>query len=114
LLESRQDVRREEIQVVVFGSLLGALIVIAWIAAFVHILRHRHARTLASTAAWILVVLILPIVGTITYFLVNALNTELEGDGPGAGVSPDPDASPFGDDLRPGASRDPDATRFGR
>ena len=98
----------------VFGSLLGALIVIAWIAAFVHILRRRHARTFASTSAWILIVLILPVVGTIAYFLVNALNSELEGDGPGPGVSPDPDASPFGDDLRAGASRDPDSTRFGR
>ena len=27
---------------------------------------------------WILVVLILPIVGTFTYFMVNALNSELE------------------------------------
>lgn len=99
---------------VLFGSLLGALIVIAWIVALIHIVRRRHTRTLAATTAWILVVLILPVVGTIAYFLVNALTAELEGDGPGAGVSPQPDASPFGDDLRAGATRDPDGTRFGR
>jgi uncharacterized membrane protein len=102
---------------VLFGSLLGALIVIAWIAALIHIVRHRHARTFASTAAWILVVLILPVVGTITYFLVNKLNAELgelDEEGSGAGASPVPEASPFGDDLGAGASRDPDATRFGR
>ncbi|HSL65304.1 MAG TPA: PLD nuclease N-terminal domain-containing protein [Gaiellaceae bacterium] len=97
-----------------FGSLLGALIVIAWIVALIHIVRRRHTRTLAATTAWILVVLILPVVGTIAYFLVNALTAELEGDSPGAGVSPQPDASPFGDDLRAGATRDPDGTRFGR
>ena len=61
-----------------FGSLLGVVIVIAWIAAFVHIFRRRHARTFASTLMWSLVVLILPIVGTFTYFMVNALNAELE------------------------------------
>ena len=61
-----------------FASLLGALIVIAWIAALVHIIRHRHMRTVASTLVWILVVLILPIVGTFIYFMVNALNSELE------------------------------------
>ena len=61
-----------------FGSLLGALIVIAWIAALVHIIRRRRTRTFASTLVWIVVVLILPIVGTFTYFMVNALNSELE------------------------------------
>ena len=61
-----------------FGSLLGAMIVIAWIVALAHIIRHRHTRTFPSTLVWILVVLILPIVGTFTYFMVNALNSELE------------------------------------
>ncbi len=60
------------------GSLLGAMIVIAWIAALVHIIRRRHTRTFVSTLVWILVVLILPIVGTFAYFMVNALNSELE------------------------------------
>ena len=47
-----------------FGSLLGAMIVIAWIVALAHIIRHRHTRTFPSTLVWILVVLILPIVGS--------------------------------------------------
>jgi hypothetical protein len=101
---------------VVFGSLLGALIVIAWIAALVHIVRHRHARTGLSTVAWIAAVLVFPIVGTGVYFLVNSWNAEMreldEGGGPG-GAEPQA-ASPFGDDLGTGAARDPDATRFGR
>src|SRR5678816_2087511 len=69
---------------VFFGSLLGALIVIAWIAAFVDIARHRHERTFAATSAWILVVLILPVVGTLTYFIVTRMQSALnDDDGPG-------------------------------
>jgi heme/copper-type cytochrome/quinol oxidase subunit 2 len=98
---------------VFFGSLLGALIVIAWIAAFVDIARHRHERTFAATSAWILVVLILPVVGTLTYFIVTRMQSALnDDDGPG-GAEPQ-EASAFGDDLGTGAARDPDATRFGR
>ena len=36
------------------GTLIGVVIVIAWIAAFVDIVRRRHNRTGASTAAWVI------------------------------------------------------------
>jgi hypothetical protein len=39
----------------------------------VDIIRRRHTRTGAKTAAWILLVIILPVVGSITYFLVNGV-----------------------------------------
>ena len=74
------------------GTLIGVVIVIAWIAAIVDIVRRRHNRTGASTAAWVLGVLIFPIVGTITYFLMNADY----GDGPGGSEARDPDATRFG------------------
>jgi hypothetical protein len=54
-----------------FWWLLGVLVLILWIAAIVDIIRKRHSRSAGKTAAWILLILILPIVGTIIYFLVN-------------------------------------------
>lgn len=54
-----------------FWWLLWIAIVVLWIAAFVDIIRKRHTRSGGKTAAWILLVLILPIVGTIAYFLIN-------------------------------------------
>jgi hypothetical protein len=70
---------------------IGVLVVIAWVLAIVDIVRKRHTRTGAKTAAWILLVIIIPIIGTVTYFLVNGAF--------GSGGS---------------GTRDPDATRFGR
>jgi hypothetical protein len=54
-----------------FWWLLGVLVLILWIAAIVDIIRKRHSRSGGKTAAWILLILILPILGTIIYFLVN-------------------------------------------
>ncbi len=54
-----------------FWWLLGVLVLIMWIAAIVDIIRRRHSRTAGKTAAWILIVLILPVLGTILYFLIN-------------------------------------------
>ncbi len=54
-----------------FWWLLGVLVLIMWIAAIVDIIRRRHSRTGGKTAAWILIVLILPVLGTILYFLIN-------------------------------------------
>jgi ABC-type phosphate transport system permease subunit len=56
-----------------FWWLLGVFVVVIWIATVVDIIRRRHTRTGAKTAAWILLVIILPIVGSITYFLVNGV-----------------------------------------
>jgi uncharacterized membrane protein len=54
-----------------FWWLLGVLILILWIAAIVDIIRKRHSRSVGKTVAWILLIIILPILGTIIYFLVN-------------------------------------------
>jgi hypothetical protein len=56
-----------------FWWLLGILIVVLWVATIVDIIRRRHSRSGGKTAAWILIVLIFPIVGTIIYFLVNGV-----------------------------------------
>lgn len=100
-----------------FGWLLGALIVVAWIAALIDIFRRRHARSLGSSAVWVLVVLIFPIAGTLAYFLITSVRSgfaELDEEIPDVGPPRDPHGTPFGDDLAPGSTPDPDATRFGR
>jgi hypothetical protein len=54
-----------------FWWLLGIIILVIWVASIVDIIRRRHSRSAGKTAAWILLILILPILGTIIYFLVN-------------------------------------------
>ena len=54
-----------------FWWLIGVLVLFLWVASLVDIVRRRHSRSAGMTAAWVLVVLILPILGTIIYFLVN-------------------------------------------
>ena len=56
-----------------FWWLLGEFFVVIWIATVVDIIRRRHTRTGAKTAAWILLVIMLPIVGSLTYFLFNGV-----------------------------------------
>jgi uncharacterized membrane protein YoaK (UPF0700 family) len=68
-----------------FWWLLMVFVVVIWIATVVDIIRRRHTRTGAKTAAWILLVIILPIVGSLTYFLVNGVAS------PGAPRDADPD-----------------------
>ncbi len=66
-----------------FWWLFGVLIVMLWVFTIVDIIRRRHSRSGGQTAAWILIVLILPVVGTVIYFLVNGA--------PGAGAPRDTD-----------------------
>jgi hypothetical protein len=54
-----------------FWWLLGVFVVVIWIFTVVDIIRRRHERTGVKTAAWILLVIILPVIGSLTYFLVN-------------------------------------------
>ncbi len=51
--------------------LIGVFVVAIWIFTIVDIIRRRHTRTGAKTAAWVLLILILPALGSIIYFLVN-------------------------------------------
>jgi hypothetical protein len=54
-----------------FWWLLGIFIVVIWVATIVDIIRRRHSRPGVKTAAWVLTIIILPVVGTVVYFLVN-------------------------------------------
>ncbi len=56
-----------------FWWLLGVFIVVIWIATVVDIIRRRHTRSGLKTATWILLIIILPVLGSITYFLVNGV-----------------------------------------
>ncbi|HEY7706251.1 MAG TPA: PLDc N-terminal domain-containing protein [Gaiellaceae bacterium] len=54
-----------------FWWLLMIIIAVIWVVTLVDIIRRRHSRSGAKTAAWILVILIFPVLGSILYFLVN-------------------------------------------
>ncbi len=54
-----------------FWWLLGIFVVVLWVATIVNIIQRRHERSPGKTAAWILIIIILPVLGTIIYFLVN-------------------------------------------
>ena len=54
-----------------FWWLVAVFIVIIWVFTIVDIIRRRHSRSSGQNAAWILLVLIIPLIGTIVYFLVN-------------------------------------------
>jgi hypothetical protein len=59
-----------------FWWLLGIFILIIWIVSFVDIIRRRHSRSGGKTAAWLIVVLVFPIVGSIVYFAINGAGGE--------------------------------------
>jgi hypothetical protein len=67
-----------------FWWLLWFFIVVLWVVAIVDIIRRRHSRSGGKTAAWVIAVLVFPVVGTIVYFLVNGVSDE-------AGAPRDPD-----------------------
>jgi hypothetical protein len=45
--------------------------IIAWLVALVDIIRGRERFSRGQLATWILIVIILPVVGTILYFVVR-------------------------------------------
>jgi Phospholipase_D-nuclease N-terminal len=50
---------------------VGALAIVAWFVALVDIIRGRERFSRGQLAAWILIVIILPVIGTILYFVVG-------------------------------------------
>ena len=54
-----------------FWWLLGIFVVVLWIFTIVNIIQRRHERSAGKTAAWIIIILVFPVLGTIVYFLVN-------------------------------------------
>ncbi|HEY7420445.1 MAG TPA: PLDc N-terminal domain-containing protein [Gaiellaceae bacterium] len=52
-------------------SLLGVVVVIAWLVAIIDVIRRRAELSRGQLMAWILIVIILPLAGTILYFTVG-------------------------------------------
>ena len=50
---------------------LGVVAAIAWIVAIVDMIRRRSELSRGQLAAWILIVLIFPVLGTILYFVLG-------------------------------------------
>jgi hypothetical protein len=50
---------------------LGVVAVIAWLVALVDMIRRRRELSRGQLAAWILIVIIFPVLGTILYFLIG-------------------------------------------
>jgi hypothetical protein len=59
-----------------FWWLLWIFIVVIWIVSLVDIIRRRHERTAGKTIAWILFIIILPVLGSIVYFAINGVGGE--------------------------------------
>lgn len=53
--------------------ILAILIIAAWVWAIVDIIRRRHTMSGGKIAAWIIVILVFPVVGSIVYVLVNGM-----------------------------------------
>jgi predicted PurR-regulated permease PerM len=51
--------------------ILAIALIAMWTYTLVDIVRRRHERSGGKTAAWVIVVIIFPLLGTIAYFLVN-------------------------------------------
>jgi hypothetical protein len=54
-----------------FWWLAGVVAVAAWVIALVDIVRRRGALRRGQLAAWVLIVIILPVLGTILYFVIG-------------------------------------------
>jgi hypothetical protein len=51
--------------------LLGVVAVIAWVVAIVDMIRRRRELSRGQLSAWILIVVIFPVLGTILYFVLG-------------------------------------------
>ena len=54
-----------------FWWLLGVVAIAAWVVALVDMVRRRSALTRGQLAAWVLIVIIFPVLGTIVYYVVG-------------------------------------------
>jgi hypothetical protein len=55
----------------VFWWLVGVVAAVAWAVALVDMVRRRSALRRGQLAAWVLIVIILPVLGTILYFVIG-------------------------------------------
>ena len=51
--------------------ILGIVAVIAWLVAIVDMIRRRGQLARGQLAAWVLIVIIFPVLGTILYFVLG-------------------------------------------
>ena len=58
-----------------FWSVLVIVWIVVWVATVVNIIQRRHERTTAATFAWIILVFVFSILGTLTYLIVNGMST---------------------------------------
>ena len=54
-----------------FWWLAGVVAIAAWVVALVDMVRRRGALRRGQLAAWVLIVIILPVLGTILYFVIG-------------------------------------------
>jgi hypothetical protein len=54
-----------------FWWLVGVVAAVAWAVALVDMVRRRGALRRGQLAAWVLIVIILPVLGTILYFAIG-------------------------------------------
>ena len=50
---------------------LGAVAIVAWVVALTDMVRRRAELSRGQLAAWILIVILLPVLGTILYYAVG-------------------------------------------
>jgi Phospholipase_D-nuclease N-terminal len=50
---------------------LGAVAIVGWVVAVVDIVRRRAELRRGQLAAWILIVILVPVLGTVLYFAVG-------------------------------------------
>ncbi len=50
-------------------------VVAMWVATVVDLVRRRHSMSAGKLAAWVILVLVLPVLGSAVYFLVNTGGT---------------------------------------
>jgi hypothetical protein len=54
-----------------FWWLIGVVAIVAWAVALVDMVRRREALSRGQLAAWVLIVIIFPVLGTILYFVIG-------------------------------------------
>ncbi len=54
--------------------ILAVLIIFMWTFAVVDIVRRRHTMSGVGIVAWLIAIVVFPVLGTIVYFLVHGLH----------------------------------------
>ena len=53
------------------GGVLALIVLIVWIVAVIDIFRRRRSMSKGQFFAWLIIILVFPLVGAIAYWLVN-------------------------------------------